>query len=201
MSSTKRSNVRLSHGPDYYITPIKDIEHFIREFNQAPGVNIKWNDIFILDPSAGGDANNDMSYPKALSNLAVDKPIPVRTIDIRDDSKAELKADYMLFNVLQEFGELPKVIITNPPFGQAEAFILKALEDVQDRGWVIMLLRLNFFGSKQRKYFWDKLMPRYVFVHHKRISFTQNGSTDSIEYAHFCWQKGTYPKFTELKVI
>lgn len=29
----------------------------------------------------------------------------------------------------------------------------------------------------------------------------QNGSTDSIEYAHFVWQKGNNPKFTKLKVI
>ena len=201
MSSTKRSKVRLSHGPDYYITPVKDIEHFIIKFNQAPGVDIKWGDVFILDPSAGGDANNDMSYPRALSNLAVDKPIPVKTIDIRQDSGAQLKTDYLQLNVLQEFGEKPKVIITNPPFGLAEPFIRKALEDVQDGGWVVMLLRLNFLGSKQRLPFWEENMPRYIFVHHKRMSFTQNGSTDSIEYAHFCWQKGKRPRFSELKVI
>ena len=193
--------MRLSHGPDYYITPVKDIEHFLTEFNKAPDVNIKWSDVFILDPCAGGDANNDMSYPKALSNMAEGKPIRVKTIDIRLDSKAEIKADYLQFDVLNKFGELPKVIITNPPFGLSESFIHKSLDDVQDGGWVIMLLRLNFFGSKQRKPFWDKFMPRYVFVHHKRMSFTQNGSTDSIEYAHFCWQKGSYPKFTELRVI
>ena len=62
-------------------------------------------------------------------------------------------------------------------------------------------LRLNFFESKQRKPFWDKFMPRYVFVHHKRIGFIEGGGTDSIEYAHFCWQKGNYPKFCELKII
>ncbi|MDR2572281.1 MAG: hypothetical protein LBD23_18560 [Oscillospiraceae bacterium] len=73
--------------------------------------------------------------------------------------------------------------------------------DVNDGGWIVMLLRLNFFGSKQRKPFWDKFMPRYVFVHHKRIGFTKGGGTDSIEYAHFCWQKGNYPEFCELKVI
>jgi len=44
-------------------------------------------------------------------------------------------------------------------------------------------------------------MPSYVFVHSKRISFTDNGKTDSIEYAHYVWKKGECPKFSKLMVI
>ena len=199
MSSTKRSNVRLSHGPDYYITPVKDIELFLSSFNEV--TKIDWQNDFILDPCAGGDSINDMSYPLAIQNFIGAKPVQLDTIDIREDSRANKIADYLSFDVATTYQNKPSVIITNPPFAKSLEVIIKSLNDVKDNGWVIMLLRLNFFGSKQRKYFWDKLMPRYVFVHHKRISFTQNGSTDSIEYAHFCWQKGNYPKFTELKVI
>ena len=44
-------------------------------------------------------------------------------------------------------------------------------------------------------------MPKYCFVHHRRISFTDDRKTDSIEYAHFVWQKGYNEQFTQLKVI
>jgi len=136
-----------------------------------------------------------MSYPVALREHC--RASFIETIDIREDSLADIKTDYLSHYIRHR----PSVIITNPPFNIALDVIKKALDDVQDNGWVIMLLRLNFFGSKQRKAFWDAFMPRYAFVHHKRIGFTKNGSTDSIEYMHTCWQKGKYPKFCELKVI
>ncbi|HBF3986180.1 TPA: hypothetical protein KOD80_004273 [Clostridioides difficile] len=44
-------------------------------------------------------------------------------------------------------------------------------------------------------------MPKYIFVHNRRMSFTDDGKTDSIEYAHFVWQKGYNPKFSQLKVL
>ena len=193
ISSTNRSLARNSHVSDYYITPISSITEFLSSFNEKECID--WTGINILDPCAGGDANNGMSYPLALSEFCKTKSI--ETIDIRNDSLANIKADYLDHNVQHK----PNLIITNPPFNIALDIIKKALDDVLDNGWVIMLLRLNFFGSKQRKAFWDKFMPRYAFVHHKRIGFTQNGSTDSIEYMHCCWQKGNYPNFCELKVI
>ncbi len=47
-----------------------------------------------------------------------------------------------------------------------------------------MLLRLNYFGGKVRSKLWEEHMPKYCFVHNKRISFTDDGKTDSIEYCH-----------------
>lgn len=94
-------------------------------------------------------------------------------------------------------------IITNPPFNIAEDIIKKALNDVKEGGYVIMLLRLNFFGGKQRlQKFWNEVgLPKYSFVHHRRMSFTSDGKTDSIEYQHAVWKKGYKPEFTQLKVI
>lgn len=110
------------------------------------------------------------------------------------------------------------MIITNPPFSIAVPIIEKALEDVNDNGYVIMLLRLNFFGSKERKSFFDKYMPEWCFVHHIRVGFVdkknadgyvcfdkygkpKRGATDSIEYAHFVFKKGLKPAYTKLVVI
>jgi hypothetical protein len=191
MSSTNRSNKRDNHVLDYYVTPIEKIKEFIDEIVQYE------NDIFegsILDPCAGGDSSHPMSYPTALQQCGYNN---IYTIDIRDDSLADIKGNYLTMKL--DFK--PDTIITNPPFMIAREIIEKALNDVAENGFVIMLLRLNFFGGKLRKDLWDKHMPKYCFVHHRRMSFTDDGKTDSIEYAHFVWQKGYNPEFTYIKVI
>lgn len=149
---------------------------------------------YILDPAAGGDEKRGMPYPEALKEIGVNRVI---TMDIRQDSPALLKEDYLQFSVPPGI----RVIITNPPFSLIQEYIKKGLADVTDDGWVIYLLRLNYFGSKERKPFWDQLMPVYVFVDHKRISFTGDGKKDSCEYAHFCFKKGYKGKYSKLFVI
>lgn len=195
MSSTRRSNARDSHIADYYRTPIPRIEEFLKAFLAIEG------DIFtgntILDPCAGGDGENPMSYPTALNTYLGISPNEITTIDIREDSLAEIKGDYLKADCKDKY----KVIITNPPFDISAKIIDKALEDVQDGGYCIFLLRLNYFGGKLRKPLWDKIMPKYSFVHNRRISFTDNGKTDSIEYQHVVFQKGYTEKYTRLYVI
>lgn len=190
MSSTNRGYER--HKSDYYVTPIPEIKKFLEEFlKHEPGAF----DGHILDPAAGGDEKHPMSYPQAIVDMGI-SPKGIYTLDIRKDSRAAWKMDYF-----QSPQEPFDVVITNPPFKLAMEFIKKGMEDTVEGGFTIMLLRLNYFGSKTRKPFWDKYMPKYCFVHHQRMSFTDEGGTDSIEYAHFVWQKDYYPEFTRLKVI
>lgn len=189
MSSTNRNSNRNEH--DYYKTPVSEIKNFLKEFKKIYGYHLHFTDI--LDPCAGGDNKSPMSYPEALKAFTS----RISTIDIREDSKADLIADYLQTDCKGKYG----LIITNPPFNLAMEIIKKALDDVKPGGIVIMLLRLNFFGSKKRKHFWGKYMPEYTFVHHERMSFTENGKTDSIEYCHMVWRKGYNPEFTLQKVI
>src|SRR5258708_36718802 len=149
-----------------------------------------------LDPCAGGDEKHDMSYPAVIKEEF--EPEVMDTVDIRPDSLAKISADYLNMMV---FPKQYDVIITNPPFNLAQEIIEKALKDVKENGYVVMLLRLNFFGSNNRFPFWEKQLPTWTYVHHRRMSFTDDGKTDSIEYAHMVWQKGADPKFTMLKVI
>ena len=128
-----------------------------------------------LDPCAGGDKENEMSYPTVINQEF--EPEVMNTIDIRKDSRADMKCDYLKENMRGY-----DVIITNPPFILAKEIIEKALREVNDNGYVVMLLRLNFFGSKARKAFFKKQMPINVYVHNRRMSFTKDGKTDSIEY-------------------
>lgn len=222
ISSTNRSNVRDSHIADYYVTPVSDVELFLREFDKR--IKLNWNKIKIVDCCAGGnheirgekgikEIHHPMSYPAAIHNVFGE--CNINTIDIRKDSLAEMKEDYLKEDV-KSFA--PQVIITNPSFNFALPIIEKAIDDVAENGYVVMLLRLNFFGSKERKPFFDKYMPEWCFVHHKRIGFTdrkdengyvvfdrkgsaKRGSTDSIEYMHAVWRKGYKPEYTKLVVI
>lgn len=195
MSATNRGSTR--HKNDYYVTPVDSIHDFLNAFEiDEPSVFDLRDNKVILDPCAGGDSVNDMSYPKALEERGIPSDNIV-TVDIRDDSPAETIADYLGL----ELTVRPDVIITNPPFILAREFIEKALDEVAEGGYVIMLLRLNFFGSKKRRDLWRKQMPKYSYVHSRRMSFTDDGKTDTIEYQHLVWQKGHFPSHTKLKVV
>jgi hypothetical protein len=173
LSSTNRSSARSQHIADYYVTPISDIEKFLQEFDMVYGCLLRYGNI--LDPCAGGDEYHDMSYPTGLRKYNSN----IDTIDIRPDSQADIIGDYLQIDCSNKYD----LIITNPPFNIALPIITKALDEVKTGGVVVMLLRLNFFGSKDRKPFWEEHMPEYCFVHHRRMSFIDKGGTDSIEYS------------------
>jgi hypothetical protein len=206
MSSTNRSNARDSHISDYYVTPINVISNFFSKLEETDLKHLFYSfsnpKTSILDPCAGGDENSEMSYPKAIGDYF--NRYDVISMDIRRDSKAIYKEDFLSFDTINGVF-IDKngfdIIITNPPFNIAQEIIEKALSDVNEDGYVIMLLRLNFFGSKKRKQFWRNNMPIATFVHTDRICFTSNGKTDSIEYMHCIWKKGENPESTRLFLI
>lgn len=202
MSSTNRGYER--HVSDFYITPQEPIREFLEKFLSIETLPEYSS---ILEPSAGGNDKYDMPYPTVLKKLGINCN-NLDTLDIRDNSKAYSKMDYLESNVWSKYD----LIITNPPFNLALDFITKALDEVTFDGFVVMLLRLNFFGSQSRKKFFTENMPKYCFVHSKRISFFpedfeldgkvyKKGSTDSIEYAHFVWQKNYKQDYCKTYVI
>ena len=201
MSSTNRGYQR--HVSDFYITPQEPIKQFLEKFLSIETLK---QDIKILDPCAGGNEKYDMPYFKVLESLGFNN---IRTADIREDSQARFKLDFL--NDVLDF-EYFDLTISNPPFNLAIEFINKALNNTKNNGFVVMLLRLNFFGSQSRKKFFAENMPKYCFVHSKRISFFpedfeldgkvyKKGSTDSIEYAHFVWQKNYKQDYCKTYVI
>lgn len=195
MSSTNRSSARDSHIADYYVTPPSDIQTFLDAF-LANHENIDLSKLAILNPCAWGNPpDTPMSYPYVLETY---HPKVLITNDIRKDSPAQYHEDFLSMPP----PAIPKydIVITNPPFNLALDIIKKSLEFTVDWGYVIMLLRLNFFGSKNRKRFFEDTLPIETYVHHKRISFAK-GATDSIEYMHCVWKKGINPPYTKLYVI
>ena len=198
MSSTNRGTERQKE--DYYVTPL----WCVRQFMHA------WDECFVmpesvLDPCAGGDVYNPMSYPTVLQEWGVND---ITTVDIREDSLATITGDYLQMNMTRKYD----MIITNPPYTLAQDFIDRSFENLKPYGFLVMLLRLNFFGAQRRGEWWQTHLPNYAWVHSRRPSFfpdnwkeimpegTKKG-TDSCEYAHFVWQKGKPVKATALRVI
>ena len=199
MSSTNRTKAR-EVSIDYYVTPIPAISTFLEELHKdSRDINFDFaKPLTILDPCAGGDPNHPMSYPEALQKWTDKNNLDahITTLDIRQDSLASNKISYFDYQT-----DLHNIIITNPPFNIALKIIQKALVDVVDGGLVIMLLRLNFFGSQERKEWLQQNMPIHCYVHSKRMRFMEGKSGDSIEYMHAIWQKGVSPKYTKLRII
>lgn len=186
MSSTNRGRKRNAN--DYYRTPLSDVQAFLE------ASKLDFEDKIVYDPCAGGDNVNPMSYPSVIKNLYGLNAI---TSDIREDSPAEHHLNYLKDDFVCE----PDIIISNPPFIESLEFVQRALENVKEGGLVIFLLRLSFLESLKRKEFLQENMPEKIYVHAKRMSFTDDGKTDSVAYAHFVWRKGYHPKYSLVKVI
>lgn len=84
------------------------------------------------------------------------------------------------------------VIITNPPYVVAEAFVRVALERLEPNGVCMMLTRIGFLASQGRRPFWSAHPPTEVAVIRPRPGFTGDGGTDSTEYAYMVWAPGQH---------
>ena len=190
MSSTGRSNARTKHKDDYYVTPPWVVREFMRAWRYT-------NDLgqaqFVLDPCAGGDNVNPMTYPLVLQEWGIN----MITADLRPDSPCEFPGTNFL---TANFGDLKfDAILTNPPYNLAQEFVERSYEVVKPGGWIVMLLRINFLGSQKRGPWFQQYMPHSVYTHSKRPGFypknwkelmpeLKKKGTDSTEYAHFVWQ-------------
>ena len=197
MSSTNRSNARENHKEDYYVTPPWCVREFLRawEDDYCRLSTVAPKHALVLDPCAGGDSTNPMTYPMVLQEWGFN-PI---TMDIRADSPCQFPGvDFLTADLADLKFDM---IITNPPYNLAVPIIERALELTKPMGWVVMLLRVNFLGAQKRGAWWQEHMPESMYTHSKRPSFypknwkelmpdLKKKGTDSTEYAHFVWQKG-----------
>jgi len=221
VSSTSRGANRQDN--DYYVTPVSDVVDFLCAWlKDEPSVLPRLTSGRVLDPCAGGNARpvtweykpgehvrlppTAMSYPEAIRKVVGRDPADrVITNDIRADSPAGMHLDFLGRDFIGELylkgGEVD-VVMTNPPFSRAMEIIQRAHTLTAAGGYVVMLLRLNFFGSDKRFDFFRNNMPYRTYVHHKRMGFLPDGKTDSIEYMHAVWRVQDAPiTQTILRVI
>ena len=113
-------------------------------------------------------------------------------IEISDERAAQARetgADVLAADALDDatIWTPSDLIVSNPPFRQAEAFCRRALTSVNKGGTVAMLLRLAFLESAERYAFHRDYPVTGLWVFSSRPSFTANGKTDSAAYAWFVW--------------
>jgi len=83
------------------------------------------------------------------------------------------------------------LIIGNPPFRHAEAFIPLLLKHLRPRGVLAFILRLNFLATQERYgTLWSIHTPTKVDTLVARPGFTPNGHTDGTDYMVCAWQEG-----------
>lgn len=86
-------------------------------------------------------------------------------------------------------------IITNPPFSHAAQIVPLAYQHA--RVGIAMLLRLSFLEPVENRGAWLNQHPPTTLIVLPRISFTNDGRTDSVTAAWFVWDKTT----TEQRII
>lgn len=169
---------------DFYATDPKTVEIFLNRLKQD-NVNLNKS---IWECACGkghiSEVLKKWGYNTFSSDL-IDRGYSRNTIDF-------LLAD-------RKFYSLSNVdILTNPPYKDAEKFILKALELIEKGNKVIMYLKIQFLEGKNRLQNIYKLYPpKFVYVHTTRQSIAKDGdfnlhckSSGSLCYAWFIWEKG-----------
>ena len=173
MSATNRGAARVVH--DFYGTPPHATAALLAEVELPGG---RW-----LEPCAGTGA-----IIRAVNQHRED--VDWYAHEIRPEARRQLQllvapghltiGDWLAG---PEPASPYDVIITNPPYTSAVAFIFRALNQA---AWVVMLLRLNFLEARQR----------YELMHHEmpdlnilttRPSYTGKGKCDATSYAWMVW--------------
>lgn len=214
---------------DYYATPVWIIKKFLKWAKSDNHLELFNNrPIEILDPCAGGSFEYPiMPYLEGLKAVFKNDKFCYNytSNDIRRTSLAKYQFDFL--TAKSSFFNKPNlfdIVISNPPYLLATEFIKKGLEMVRPDGYVIYLLRLNFFGSKSRHKFWQNNMAEWCAISSKRPSFCKTckycnykfnsiaitcphcmkklmRGTDATEYATFVWKKGYNPEYCKTVVI
>lgn len=181
MSSTGRGTKRRKK--DAYYTP----EWCVKRLIEDPDLPFDISGLF-LEPSAGhGD------IIRAVDSSAIDWV----ACDIRKKCRTpleEISGNVVIGDFRQQEARLKAiaksygkdrfdVAFTNPPFSIAEDFMSQCMKLAH---YTCFLLRLNYLGSKARCSFL-RMFPPDVFVLPNRPSYTNDGKTDSTEYAWFIW--------------
>jgi hypothetical protein len=183
MSSTKRGE-RGGGDTDFFETP-EWVTHLIVPHIVPPAGKI-------LDPCGGRGAILRCLFPPGprhdLYSFEIDpahrdalsESIGGRPIVIRD----ALSPDP--WN--HPDGDPPSLIVMNPPFKSAAAFVARALDEVAPCGTVVALLRAAFLESEERHAFNVRAKADLYFLPN-RPSFTTDRGTDSSMYAWFVWSR------------
>lgn len=177
MSATNRGASRVA--ADFYETPKFCVDRLLERLVLPAG---RW-----LEPCAGEGAiiravnahRDDVDW--YASELRAECYPDLRPL-VRKESHLWLGHFTVPFNPLLQRRRYYDVILTNPPYNQAERFIRRCLPYAH---YTVMLLRLNYWGSDTRQPLLRRHAPD-TFVLPNRPPFV-GGKTDATEYSWMLW--------------
>lgn len=155
---------------DAYFTPRKATEHLLSVINPS-GI--------ILECCSGTGAITQPLRDKGLFVLTND-------LDISYDS--DWHADATDDRLWEHYAKNLDWVISNPPYSVAFPIVRHAVEAA--RVGVAMLLRLSFLEPTYERGEWLSLHPPRIIAI-PRISFTEDGKTDSVATAWFLWERNS----------
>ena len=179
------------HENDYYMTPpglaaaaVLEALQDYKEVNEYTGKGS------FLEPGCGELA--------PFADVAADYFDDVTAVDIMekpddfpyDDDVIDQRFGCDFLGPWEDPDKKYDVIVGNPPFKLAEAFLRKGLVLLKPNGVLVFLLRLCFLSSIKRIPLFKAHPPSRLVVLTKRPSFTQDGNTDGQDYAFFVWRIG-----------
>lgn len=170
---------------DWYATP----EWVTARFLAAWGRTITHPDN-ILEPAAGDGALLDPLRRTWGSHTRID------AFDLNPQHPAVVQRDFWFDDGPERYD----LVITNPPYAHAEAFVQYGLSKLNDGGHLALLLRLGFLGSQERAPLWRRSMCESIYVLSERPSFKRN-TTDFSEYMWAVWKQGSKRKHAKLRVL
>lgn len=146
------SSGALRSALDFYNTPTHDVEKFLLTGGLVPDGGI------VLEPAAG--SGNITTVLKQYRQNAV--------VVSGDIEQRDFPLEYVGDFLIQPFNREVDCIITNPPFSHAKEFVERGLDVCS--GDVIMLLKLAFLATADRRALMDRKHLREMWVSSSRIN-------------------------------
>ena len=165
---------------DFYTSPPDFVEQCFKRGILDNDIN--WR---VYEPFAGNGH---------ISNLLKDKGLEVITNDIVERAiPLDFVQDY--FSKDYKDPEQYDIVVTNPPYKQAQKFVELCLPRLKKSDKLVVLLRLDFLTSQARgKFFTEVGQLKEVHIYSYRIKCLKEGIDDgassAVNYAIFVWEAG-----------
>ena len=196
VSSTARGAERVES--DFYPTPQDLADHVASDLRElwAPVEGT----LHLLDPGAGtGRITRALRSSFRRDHIvSLELPDQHRFEDlVNSGASAVVEDDYLM--PCESYGPFD-LIVANPPFTHAEAFVRRSLSLMRDReeSTVAMLVRLGFLASKEREDLFATFPHDAMRVCVPRPNFQEGQPEkhgDSADYAFLFWGKAPTPFF------
>lgn len=194
MTQKKLSGSKLAGGnpamgrvkDDFYATPPEATKLFLEKHIQDLPLNLN----YILEPSAGEGHISEVLKEYFPQSNVISRDIEDRGYSSFDKIENFLESDTT---------ELFDLIMTNPPFKLIKEFIEHGNKKLNNGGQLILFAKLQLLESVSRRELFEKMPPKYVYVHSKRVPVWRDGQkinpktgkkwATTMAFAWFVWEK------------